>query len=370
MKNKLINFFKKETVFVISGLAATLSALFIPPSLEYIGYIDFQVIALLFCLMAVVAGLREIGLFEVLSQRLLRIGTSVRFVSIILVVLCFFFAMLVTNDVALITMVPFTLSALDFVSEKRIIFIVVMETIAANLGSMLTPIGNPQNLYLFSNFNVNIIEFFKITFPITVVSLALIIAFVLAIKSQKLKIVFDVESKIQNKFKLSVYILLFLICLSAVIGVINYKLMFIAVFFSILYIDKMLLKQVDYFLLFNFIFFFIFVGNIGRIEQIQEFLHEIIQGRVFIFSAALSQVISNVPAAVMLSGFTNNFKELILGTNIGGLGTIIASLASLISFKLYSQSKNANNYLYLMLFSVINIMFIVILIPLCYKIYM
>lgn len=362
MKNKIINLFKTETVFVISGLAAMLSALFVPPSPHYIDYIDFKVIALLFCLMTVVAGLGRIGTFEVLSQKLLKRGSSVRVVSLILVFLCFFMAMFVTNDVALLTMVPFTLAVLEFLSEKRIIFIVVMETMAANLGSMLTPVGNPQNLYLFSYFHLTTIEFLKITFPITFVSFILIAIMTLVVRGQKLNIVFDVEACIENKGRLVSYLTLFLICISTVIGILNYKIMFAMVLAGVMILDRKLLKEVDYFLLVTFVFFFIFVGNIGQIDFVGREISRIIQGSELFSAIVLSQIISNVPAAVMLSSFTENYKALILGTDIGGLGTLIASLASLISFKIYSQKKNSDKKRYLVIFTAINLLFLVILI--------
>lgn len=362
MKEKMINLLKTETVFVISGLAAMLSALFVPPSLEYKEYIDFKVIALLFALMTVVAGLRRIGTFEVLSQKLLKRGSSVRVVSLILVILCFFIAMLVTNDVALLTMVPFTMAVLDFLSEKRIIFIIVMETIAANLGSMFTPVGNPQNLYLFSYFDLTTIEFVKITFPITLISFVLIVIMTLVVRGQKLNIVFDVEADIESKTKIISYIVLFLICISTVVGILDYRIMLAIVFAGVLILDRGLLKEVDYFLLITFVFFFIFVGNVGQIEMISREISQIIQGNEFFAAIALSQIISNVPAAVMLSSFTENNKDLILGTDIGGLGTLIASLASLISFKIYSQRKNSDKKRYLVIFTAINLLFLVILI--------
>lgn len=362
MGSKWTGLIKKETVFVISGLAAMLSAFFVPPSLSYKGYIDFKVIALLFSLMVVVAGLQKIGTFEILSQALLKKARCVRIVSLILVTLCFFIAMMVTNDVALLTMVPFTLAALDFLSEKRLIFIVVMETVAANLGSMLTPVGNPQNLYLFSYFHLTAVEFLKITFPITLLSFILVVIMTSVVRGQKLNIVFDVETMVESKFKLCSYIGLFFICIASVVGILDYRLMFIIVLLSIIVLDWKLLKEVDYFLLITFIFFFIFVGNAGKMDIISQEISQMIQGKVFFSAIMLSQFISNVPAAVMLSSFTDNYRDLILGTDVGGLGTLIASLASLISFKIYSQRKSADKGRYLIVFTAINFLYLIILI--------
>lgn len=362
MNNKWINLIKKESVFVLSGLAAMLSALFVPPSVAYFGYIDYKIIAILFCLMAVVAGIQRIGTFEVLSQKLLKKGSSVRTISLILVSLCFFMAMLVTNDVALITMVPFTLAILDFLSEKRIIFILVMETIAANLGSMLTPVGNPQNLYLFSYFHLSVGQFLKLTLPITALSLVLILIITIAVRGQKLNIVFDVEAAIQCKLRLSTYIALFFVCLLTVVGLLDFRMMLTVVVFVLFLLDKKIFREVDYFLLITFVFFFIFVGNVSQITVIDQTLSKIISGRELISGVLLSQVISNVPAAVMLSSFAHDSKGLILGVDIGGLGTLVASLASLITYKIYSQRKAANIKLYLLVFTALNILFLMILI--------
>ncbi len=361
MKEKFVSFFKKETVFVISGLAALLSAFFVHPSIIYVDYIDFKVIGLLFSLMMAVEGLRQEGTFEVISQKLLRLGNSVRFISFVLVIICFFLSMLVTNDVALITMVPFTFTLLDFISEKRMIFIVVMETVAANLGSMLTPIGNPQNLYLYSFYNLDAWEFFAVTLPVCAVSLLAITATMFIVRTQRMKIVFDVDVSIKDRRRFLLNLFVFFICILTVGHMLDYRVMLIiALCLGFLFQPRLLIK-VDYFLLMTFIFFFVFVGNMGQIPQVREAVFSLIQGREFLVGLGLSQVISNVPAAVMLSTFTDNYKALILGTDIGGLGTLVASLASLISFKFYSRRKGARTRLYLLVFTGANVAYLVLL---------
>jgi len=362
---KVIYFIKNDIVMSIAGLAALLSVFLTPISSEYIGYIDFKVLALLFSLMAVVEGLKSEGSFEVLSHAFLsRIG-NVRTASFVLVMLCFFLAMAVTNDVALITMVPFSMAVLDFASEKRIIFLIVMETVAANLGSMLTPIGNPQNLYLFSYFDLSLYEFLKITAPICIVALFMVAIITLAAKSRKINVVFDVDVHILNKKRFSAYILCFLLCIFTVAGLLPYQISF-AVTASVVFIcNKSLLKHVDYGLLLTFVFFFIFVGNVSNVQVIADFMKEIISGREVAAGILSSQVISNVPAAVMLSSFTDNYEGLIIGTNLGGLGTLIASLASLISWKFYVKRRRADKKLYMLCFTGMNVLLLILLILFC-----
>ncbi|MCR5481288.1 MAG: anion permease [Clostridia bacterium] len=351
-------------MMLISAAAAVISMFLVPPSAEYLTYVDFRVIALLFCMMAVTSGLREIGTFEVLSRYFLKKGKDVRRISIILVLLCFFIAMAVTNDVALLTMVPFSLAVLDFAGEKRIIFVIVMETIAANLGSMLTPVGNPQNLYLFSYFGIDAVEFMKITFPITGISLIIIVSVISLVKGRKVDISFKDEVRITDKRRFAVYMLMFVLCIITVFGVIDYRINFAIAIAGIFVTDRKIFAKIDYELLVTFICFFIFVGNVSSIERVGVILAKVLEGHVLLFGAALSQIISNVPAAVMLSPFTNDAEELILGVDIGGLGTLVASLASLISYKFYAGRKEAKKGLYLASFSVANFGLLAVLLAL------
>ncbi|MDD3569784.1 MAG: SLC13 family permease [Lachnospiraceae bacterium] len=352
---KIAEIFKSDTVLFIAATVAMVSMFFVPPNLNYIEYIDFRVLALLFCLMAVVSGTQKAGLFNYLSKKLISITKNFRQTTLVLVLLCFFSSMLITNDVALITFVPLAISVVKEIAPKKIIFVVVMQTVAANLGSMFTPMGNPQNLFLTSFYNISIPEFLKIVAPVALLSLVLIICIVCLGKNEK---TLPPETKIHislDKNALLVYLALFAVCLLTVINILNWKITLGIVCISLFLKDKTLFKTVDYSLLFTFLSFFIFVGNIGNIEKLRTFISSLINGQELVFSVAISQIISNVPAALMLSGFTNNSTALVLGTNIGGLGTPVASLASLISLKLYSKVDNCNVKKYLMWFSVINI---------------
>ncbi len=359
---KIIHFIKKEAVLVISFFAAFASAFFIPPDVGYIEYIDFRVIILLFALMTVVAGIQKCGVFWALAKRLCAGDKSLKRIVFILVLLPFFTSMLITNDVALITFVPFAILVLKTVhSEDKIIFTVVMQTIAANLGSMATPVGNPQNLYLYNKFFNNISEFFKIVLPITVASFVLICITLIFIKKEKVSFLSDDTSKIENKKEIAIWCILFLLCLLSVFKILNEWILLAIILLITIVVDKNILKKVDYSLLVTFVFFFIFAGNIARIEIIKVFLENIMLKNAELCSLLASQIISNVPAAVMLSNFTDNGTALLKFTNIGGLGTIIASLASLISFKYYMNTENARGGKYLLVSTVLNVLFLTVL---------
>lgn len=347
--------FKNEAVLCVAAMAAFISMFFVPPNINYIDYIDFRVLALLFCLMAVVSGTQKAGFFVYLSQRLLSLTKSLRQTSLVLVLLCFFSSMLITNDVALITFVPLAIAVLSQSAPKKIIFVVVMQTVAANLGSMLTPMGNPQNLFLTSFYDISVPDFLKIVAPVALLSLVLIVAILCLAKNEK---TVPTETKIEialDKNAMLMYLALFAVCLLTVLNILSWKITLAIVCTALFFKDKSLFKAVDYSLLFTFVSFFIFVGNIGNMDSLRFFISGLLNGHELIFSVAISQIISNVPAALMLSGFTDNFTALVLGTNIGGLGTPVASLASLISLKLYSKMDNCSVKKYLIWFSVVNV---------------
>lgn len=352
----MISFVKKEPVLSAALVAAVFSAFFVRPSLKYLEYIDFSVLILLFCLMTVVAGLMKTRLFDCISEKILKSSDNCRTVAMLLVNITFLSAMLITNDVALITLVPFTVKL--FSGKKSLIPLVVMETAAANLGSMIMPFGNPQNLYLYSYFDMEIGEFSKIVLPYGLISLALVNIFTcFLVKKERIESGPSEGAHINNKRNLAIYIILFVLCVLTVLRVMRVMNVYIclaAVVLMCLITDRKLFVSVDYNLLLTFCAFFIFVGNLKNIETIKETLAVLINGREFLVGVVSSQVISNVPAAMMLSGFTENAKELLLGVNIGGLGTLVASLASVISYKQYSKTENANTARYMLVFSAVN----------------
>ncbi len=362
--NHLKQFIKAETVLLISGLMAVLSMLFVPPTVAYLAYIDFRVLGLLFCLMAVVAGFDETGIFLLLSEKLLMRVANTRSISFVLVMLCFLSSMWITNDVALITFVPFAILILSMADKMDYLLrIIVLQTIAANLGSMLTPVGNPQNLYLYSYYNVSIGEFFGITFPFVALSALLLCVCICFIPKEHISFTLHNDKKTNRNqpFRIFLYGALFLVCLACVLRFIDYRFTFLLVFFSILLLDRKVLRRVDYSLLLTFVFFFLFVGNIGSVPAVRETLAALLESRELFVSVLVSQLISNVPAAVLLSAFTGEYKALILGADLGGLGTLIASLASLISYKFYCRTVNAEKGRYLKIFTFYNLIFLAIL---------
>lgn len=377
MTAKITAFIKKETVLCVAVVLAAVSAFFVPPDREYLGYIDFRTLAILFCLMGVMAGLQKIGLFKEIARKLLGSVKGGRSLVLTLVLLCFFSSMLITNDVALITFVPFTFTVLELLGgeqKKRLLLpVVVMQTIAANLGSMLTPVGNPQNLYLYGKAGLSVGAFLGLMMPYTALSLVLLTAWglfqgrVCSVDFQLGNVLGQEASDSQKDVKTEVYpvvmyLILFLFCLLAVGHILPWQAVFLVVVLVIFAADKQVLARIDYSLLLTFTGFFVFIGNVGRMPVFCDFLQDIITGREIYTSIIASQVISNVPAALLLSGFTDDFAGLVIGTNLGGLGTLIASMASLISYKYVAKAESGHRGAYIVLFTVANACFLAALV--------
>lgn len=384
MIRKLYAFFQKETVLSISVILAVFSMFWIKPDRTYISYIDFRTLSLLFCLMTIVAGLKEIGVFDFLAEKMLSKANGTKAIVVLLVLLCFFFSMIITNDVALITFVPLALIMLHKLPEELtqywLLKVVAMQTVAANLGSMLTPIGNPQNLYLYAQADMSAFALVRLMLPYSVVSLILLLIWIQIAASKSpqtssrnnASLSFSVTSgnhrgnvektaaKRETEY-LVVYLLLFAACLLTVAHILDFRISLLLVVLYVIVRDRTLLGKVDYSLLATFTALFIFIGNLGRIPQFSHFLSNIMTGRETITAILASQVMSNVPAAILLSGFTRNYTALIIGTNIGGLGTLIASMASLISFKYIAKENPHLRGKYFVLFTISNIVFLVIL---------
>jgi Na+/H+ antiporter NhaD/arsenite permease-like protein len=359
-------FFGKETVFCISFILAIVSMFIVRPDAEYINYPDYRTLSLLFCLMIIVAGFQALGVFTSLGNVFLNKAGSRKKLSVILVMLCFFASMIITNDVALITFVPFTIMMSKMIGPQRhIIKLIVLETVAANLGSMATPIGNPQNLYIFSYSGISGGEFLTAVLPYAGLSLIILVIVSMIGRDEPLIAVSvqqDKKRPSKSIVKASVpYLALLIICLLVVFRVIHYLPALICVAAVVFIINRRLFASVDYFLLLTFLCFFVFIGNIKRIPQVDSLLASVIGGRELITGVIASQGISNVPAAILLSGFTDDFPALLTGVNIGGLGTLIASLASLISFKFYSREYPETKGKYLRSFTIWNVIFLAVL---------
>ena len=370
----LMKFIKKEIVLWIALALAVLSMFVVKPDSRYLSSVDFRTLAILFCLMAVVAGFKRQGVFELLAEKLLSVAGSVRGMVTVLVLLCFFMSMVITNDVALITFVPFTIAVMGRteagIKERWLLKTVVMQTIAANLGSMLTPIGNPQNLYLFGLSDLGVGEFVWLMLPYTLLSLLLLLGWIFCASRRDKKTV-DKAAESEgtepgkkrgsgSAERMIAYSVLAVISLLAVGHIIPYWVAFVLVLAYTLCRDRKVLSQVDYALLCTFAALFVLIGNIGRIPVFRDFLMRMTEGREIAVSVAASQIMSNVPAAILLSGFTNRIEGLIVGTNLGGLGTMIASMASLISFK-YIAAAGERRGRYFLLFTAANLVFLAVL---------
>lgn len=367
MKNvikKLIS----DPVLIVAWILALFSVFLVHPDAGYKEYIDFRSLGILWGLMIIIQGLRENTVFEKIGDVLLKRVKKSWQLSLVLVFMCFVSSMFITNDVALITFVPFALLTLHSCNrEDLMIPVIVLQTVAANLGSMLTPIGNPQNLYLYGLTKMGLFEFMGCMLPYTLISALLLIAAVSFLPGKtmaldKRKKDYHVVKNFGSKKQIIIYSLLFILALLAVLQFIPWQIMTSVIFIVVLIMDDNILLRADYILLLTFIGFFIFTGNMGRITQVRELLTGLIEGREFYTALVTSQFISNVPATLMLSGFANDHKQLLAGVNVGGLGTLIASMASLISFKAYSNDYKENRKKYLLMFTLVNIAFLIILI--------
>lgn len=368
MARKIFSFIKKEIVFVAAWMLAIVSAFFVPPDSTYLSYIDLRTLAILFSLMIVIAGLRAGGIFYRIGKVLLNKTRNIRQLSFVLIFLCFFSSMLITNDVALITFVPFSIFVLsECKREDLLIPIIVLQTLAANLGSILTPIGNPQNLYLYSLSGMSFGGMLKVMLPYTIASAILLVISILLIKGGTSSI-----SRSQNdmrpaklnllEYKNIFYVALFVLAILCVLRIVSFWILVVAVFVVTLIIDRKTLLSADYILLLTFVGFFIFTGNIGRLPSLHGALTSIVSGHEVLSGVVSSQVISNVPAALLLSGFTTNYNALLIGANLGGLGTPIASMASLISLKFYFANYPDKKLSYIKLFTILNVLYLAILI--------
>ena len=363
--HSLWQFIRREPVLSISFVCALVSAFFVPPSAAYVDYIDLRVLCLLFCLMAVVAGLQECGLFLVLAQRLLAGERPVRLISLTLILLPFFCSMLVTNDVALITFVPFAILVLEMVGRRDLLIpIISLQTVAANLGSMATPVGNPQNLFLYAHFSLSMGDFLSLLLPLTLISLVGLAAAGLYFGGKgRISVSFPEQVRLTSPKHLALYLVLFGLCLLSVCRILPYGILTVLVIVSLLLARRQLLGQVDYMLLLTFVCFFIFSGNLGQMPAVRAGLGSLLSRSPLLCSAAASQVISNVPAAVLLSGLTEDWKGLLAGVDVGGLGTPVASLASLISTKFYLRSREAKPLPYFLWFTAANVVGLLVLLP-------
>ncbi len=359
--SRILGFIKENAVMCIAFAAALITSLIIPIDREYIGYFDFKTLTCLFCVLAVVCALRNINFFYVLAREIVSIFKNARMSVLALVYITFIGSMFIANDMALLTFLPlgyFVLTATNKTDYMSFTF--VMQNIAANLGGMLTPFGNPQNLYLYTKFGIPTFEFMKIMAPPFILAVILItVCCIIFVKPEPLFLCYAKTPL--NPKRTVLYLVLFILSIIIVFRVIPYQIGLVVIPAVLLFADRKALKAVDYPLLFTFVFFFIFAGNMARIPAVNTLFSSLLEKSTLLSSILSCQFISNVPSAILLSQFTNDYANLLVGVNIGGTGTLIASLASLITFREYLKYNPRRAKHYILVFSVFNFAFLGIL---------
>ena len=357
---RVVEFVKTNAVLTVAFVAALISSLIVPPDSAYLGYFAVKTLSCLFCVLAVVCAFKNINFFYILACKIVESLGNLRLAVIALVYITFIGSMLIANDMALLTFLPlgyFILSSTG--KEKYMAFTFIMQNIAANLGGMLTPFGNPQNLYLYSKFNIPNDEFVYIMLPPFLISIGLITICCMFVKKVPLELMeekssFDMKRAVQ-------YLVLFALAIAIVFRGIPYWIGLIIIPAVLIFVDRKALIMVDYPLLLTFVCFFIFSGNMSRIEAVRYLFSFLLEKNTLLFSVISCQFISNVPSSILLSQFTENYRDLLVGVNIGGTGTLIASLASLITFREYTKHNPEKSLYYIGIFSAFNFGILIIL---------
>lgn len=359
--SKILAFVKQNIVMLIALLAAIVTSCIVPPDKEYIGYFDFKTLTCLFCVLAVVCALKNIKFFYILALKIVQVFKNARISVLALVYITFIGSMLIANDMALLTFLPLGYLVLTTTGKRKYMAVTfILQNIAANLGGMLTPFGNPQNLYLYTKFEIPTLEFMSIMAPPFLLSILLItLCCIIFVKPEPLELQKE-EVKLDPK-RTVLYLILFALSIIIVFRVIPYWIGLIIIPVVLLIVDRKALLMVDYSLLLTFVFFFIFAGNMARIDAVRNVFSGLLEKNTLLVSVLSCQIISNVPSAILLSQFTGNYRDLLVGVNIGGVGTLISSLASLITFREYVKLNPGKGKFYVLAFSLFNFAFLFIL---------
>ena len=363
---KLAQFLRKNTVFVIALLAAVVTAFFVPPDAQYLSYFDWKTLSRLFCTLAVICALRNIHFFTVVAHKIVGVTGNIRRAIIAIIMITFIGSMLIANDMALLTFLPLGYHVLASSGQKKhMVFTFIMQNIGANLGGMLTPFGNPQNLYLYNKFQIPTAKFMGImAIPFAAAIFLIFVCCLILIRPEPIR----VENQEDDRLPVGrtvLYLLLFAFSIVIVFRLIPYYIGLIVIPAVLLFADRKALRNVDYFLLLTFACFFVFSGNMARIDGVNRVLSSLMAKNPLIVSILSCQVISNVPSAILLSGFTTEYRALLYGVNIGGTGTLIASLASLITFRQYTALEPAGTKRYLGVFTLLNFLFLAVMTGVC-----
>ncbi len=361
IENTAVSFVRKNAVMCIAFVAALVTSVVVPVDAQYLGYFDFKTLTCLFCVLAVVCALKNINFFYMLARKVVQVFKTAKISVLALVYITFIGSMLIANDMALLTFLPLGYFVLNSTGkQKYMAFTFIMQNIAANLGGMLTPFGNPQNLYLYTKYEIPNLEFMAIMAPPFILAITVItVCCLIFVKSEPLSLS---DEKINLEPKRTVlYLALFALSVLIVFRGIPYWIGLIIIPTVLFAVDRKALKMVDYGLLFTFVFFFIFAGNMARIDAVRELFSYLLNKSTLLVSIASCQFISNVPSAILLSQFTDNYQDLLVGVNIGGVGTLISSLASLITFREYTKHNSGKTLRYIGAFSAFNFAFLAIL---------
>ena len=394
LRYRLMQLLRRHWMLGTAAFVALVSMFFVPPDEEYLGYFDWKTIGCLFCVLAVASALRNAGVFDWAARAAIARFASPRTLTMTLVLVTAVFSMAFTNDVALVIMLPLSVAALVEFGQSRLVpAVFALQALAANLCGMVTPFGNPQNIYLYSFFHVELGEFLMtmaMPFLLSVAGIIFATWFMtrrgtaeddgVSMQSQQGTSGEDVlapatSTAMLDRRRLIVYVPLFVIALLAVFRVIPFGIAVIIVIVTLLIFDRDALLKVDYPLLATFLCFFVFAGNMARIPALAQMLQPVMGQWGLLASALTSQVISNVPAAVLLSHFTDAWQPLLIGVNIGGAGTFVGSLASLIAIRHFAIARTMIPRLrepdapdtasFLRLFGIVNGVFFVALLVIC-----
>ena len=356
------SFLRKNVVMLVALVAAVVTCFLIPPDRAYLDYFDVKTLTCLFCVLAVVCALKNIQFFYILAKKIVQCFRNARMAILALVYITFIGSMLIANDMALLTFLPLGYLVLSSTGkQKYMAFTFVMQNIAANLGGMLTPFGNPQNLYLYTKFTIPTMEFMQIMLLPFLVAVALItVCCLIFVKPERLSVA---DEKVRLPLWRTVaYLALFALAIAIVFRGIPYWIGLIVIPLALIVMDRKALQMVDYPLLLTFVFFFVFAGNMARIELVRSIFSNLLEKSTLLFSILSCQFISNVPSAILLSQFTENYRDLLLGVNIGGVGSLIASLASLITFREYTAHNPGKTGYYMRTFTLFNLLFLAVLV--------
>ena len=362
LRARAAGFVRGQVVLTISAVLALASMLLVPPSAGYLDYIDVRMLCILFCFMAVVAGMRECHLFGAVAAGILAGRRSLRLLCLILVLLPFFCSMFITNDVALITFVPFTILVLGMAGERgSILPVVVLQTVAANLGSMLLPFGNPQNLFIYSHYGLSTVEMAALLTPYVIVGGAVMCLMCAGFPRREVHVDISGDRDVRSRGFLALMFVLFALCILTVLHAVPWQAVLVVTVAVIGLTHRRVLAKVDYGLLLTFVCLFVFTGNIAHLDAVSSVLVGLMSWEPMFASLGISQVISNVPAATLLSGFTSDWQGLLVGVDVGGFGTPIASMASMISLGFYSRIEGADTKRYLAWFTAANVVMVLVL---------